>query len=250
MEKQFHIGEPKVMSRKQRFQKKETNVVTFNNYIAKTRDVVITPRNRNQEKYLDLLENSKNYITIAIGDAGTGKTYLAMLAAIRALKENNIDKIILTRPAVGVDNEKHGFLPGNLDDKMQPWLIPLFDVLEEFYDPKQIKSMLDNKTIDISPLAFMRGRNLKRAYIIADEMQLSTITQFKMLLTRIAEGSKMIITGDINQSDRNLGDNAGLRDFMQRLKNYPGDMIGCVEFSRGDIQRHPIVNEVLNLYDQ
>ena len=181
------------MSRKQRFQKKETNVVTFNNYVVKTRDVTIIPRNRNQEKYIDLLENSKNYITIAIGDAGTGKTYLAMLAAIRALKENKIDKLILTRPAVGVDNEKHGFLPGNLDDKMQPWLIPLFDVLEEFYDPKQIKSMLDNKTIDISPLAFMRGRNLKRAYIIADEMQNSTVGQLKMLLSRFSDDSNFVL---------------------------------------------------------
>lgn len=240
------------MSRKQRFHKKEDNIVTFNNYVGKTRDVIIMPRNRNQEKYLDLLENSKNYITIAIGDAGTGKTYLAMLAAIRALKENKIDKIILTRPAVGVDNEKHGFLPGTLDDKMQPWLIPLFDVLEEFYDPKQIKSMLDNKTIDISPLAFMRGRNLKRAYIIADEMQNSTVGQLKMLLTRFSDDSKMIITGDLNQTDKKFTNDNGLLDFLTRLENRKtrSESIGFIRFLRSDVVRHHVVSEVLDLYDE
>ena len=135
---------------------------------------------------------------------------------------------------------------------MQPWLIPLFDVLEEFYDPKQIKSMLDNKTIDISPLAFMRGRNLKRAYIIADEMQNSTVGQLKMLLTRFSDDSKMIITGDLNQTDKKFTNDNGLLDFLTRLENRKtrSESIGFIRFLRSDVVRHHVVSEVLDLYDE
>ena len=173
-----------------------------------------------------------------------------MLAAIKALKEGTITKIVLTRPAVGVDDEKHGFLPGDLNAKLDPWVRPLIDVVSEYYDQKEIARMLDEKIIELAPLAFLRGRNLKDAFIVCDEMQNASVNQMKMILTRIAENSKMVITGDLNQRDRKFYNDDGLGDFIDRLRERDSTRIAHAEFTRRDIQRHPVVAEVLNIYGE
>ena len=227
----------------------ENNVVTLNTYYnQKKRQVHLLPKTLNQETYINLLTDPSKIIVFATGPAGTGKTMLAMLAGIKALKEGVIRKIVLTRPAVGVDDEQHGFLPGDLNQKMEPWTRPLFDVLAEYYDRKEIARMLDEQIIEISPLAFMRGRTFKQSWIIADEMQNATPNQMKMLLTRLGEGSKMIVTGDTRQADRSDSDN-GLLDFKALVEGYKNcQYVDGVELTGKDIQRHPAVIEVLKIY--
>lgn len=228
----------------------ENNVVTINTYYNKKRQVHLLPKTLNQETYINLLTDKSKLIVFATGPAGTGKTMLAMLAGIKALKEGVITKIVLTRPAVGVDDEKHGFLPGDLNQKMEPWTRPLFDVLAEYYDRKEIARMLDEQIIEISPLAFMRGRTFKNSWIIADEMQNATPNQMKMLLTRIGESSKMIVTGDTRQADRKDPDN-GLLDFKALVEGYSHcQYVAGVELTGRDIQRHPAVVEVLKIYKE
>ena len=183
---------------------------------------------------------------MATGPAGTGKTYLAMLAAIKAFRLGECERIVLTRPAVGVDDEKHGFLPGDLNSKMEPWTRPLFDVLREFYNAKEVARMLEEQVIEISPLAFMRGRTFKDAWIIADEMQNATPSQMKMLMTRIGENSKIVITGDVEQTDRTVSNN-GLIDLCKRLETQRNGLAVCYLNNR-DIQRHPIIDTVLEIY--
>jgi phosphate starvation-inducible PhoH-like protein len=216
----------------------------------KKRHVEITPRNEHQEDYLDLLLDPEVSIILATGPAGTGKTLLAMQAAIKALKEKQCNKIVVTRPAVGVENEKHGFLPGDLNRKMEPWTKPLFDVLHEYYTPKDVLSMMENDVIEICPLAFMRGRNFHHCYIIFDEAQNATINQIKMAMTRVGNESKMIITGDLAQKDKQFYDDNGLSDFLVRLEETPSNLIGTVKFGAADIERHPVVREVLRLYGE
>ena len=173
---------------------------------------------------------------------------LAVLAAIKALKEGEITKIVVTRPAVGVDGEKHGFLPGDLNQKMEPWTRPIFDVLHDHYTPKDTQMMLEAGILEISPLAFMRGRTFKESYIIADEMQNATPGQMKMLLTRLGEGSRMVVTGDVMQADRKGEDN-GLIDFDRLLQDHGNSKyIGWTSFNYKDIERHPAVAEVLKIY--
>jgi len=218
----------------------------FNNNDRK-KQVTIIPRSRTQETYVDALLNSNKSIVFASGPAGTGKTMIAMLSAIKHYKMGEVDKIVCTRPAVGVDDEKHGFLPGDLNQKMEPWTRPLFDVLHEYYSPRETAKMLDEQIIEISPLAFMRGRTFKNAYIVADEMQNATPNQMKMLLTRIGEGSKIVVTGDVRQTDRKEKDN-GLLDFMQLVQARDSKHIETVQFSHRDIERHPAVTEVLTIY--
>jgi phosphate starvation-inducible PhoH-like protein len=227
----------------------ENNVVSLNTfYNNKKRQVHLLPKTLNQETYVNLLTDPSKIIVFATGPAGTGKTMLAMLAGIRALKEGVITKIVLTRPAVGVDDEKHGFLPGDLNQKMEPWTRPLFDVLAEYYDRKDIARMLDEQIIEISPLAFMRGRTFKNSWIIADEMQNATPNQMKMLLTRLGENSKMVVTGDTRQADRKDPDN-GLLDFKALVEEYKhATFVAGVELTGKDIQRHPAVIEVLKIY--
>ena len=194
------------MSRRTKHKPKHTqdnqNIININEYIQRKNKVVLVPRNLNQETYITKLLDPSNVIVFGVGPAGTGKTMLAVLAAIKALKDGSINKIVITRPAVGVDDEKHGFLPGDLNSKMEPWTRPIFDVIQEYYGPKEIKTMIDESVIEISPLAFMRGRTFKNAFIIADEMQNATPNQMKMLLTRIGDESRMAVTGDIQQTDR------------------------------------------------
>ena len=211
------------------------------------RRIELVPKSLGQEKLILELTNSNNDIVVAVGPAGTGKTYLAMQAAIRALKSGEIDKIILTRPAVGVDDEKHGFLPGDLNQKMEPWTKPLIDVLREYYNTKDIARMLEEQIIEISPLAFMRGRTFKNAWVIADEMQNATPGQMKMLLTRIGVESRIIVTGDVEQADRSNVNN-GLMDLCKRLQSIGVKGLALCEMTAKDIQRHRIIGEVLRLY--
>ncbi len=228
----------------------ENNVVSLSSYYTKKRQVHLLPKTLNQESYINLLTDPSKLIVFATGPAGTGITMLAMLAGIKALKEGEIKKIVLTRPAVGVDDEQHGFLPGDLNQKMEPWTRPLFDVLAEYYDKKDIVRMLDEQIIEISPLAFMRGRTFKHSWIIADEMQNATPNQMKMLLTRLGEGSKMVVTGDTKQADRKDPDN-GLLDFKGLVESYKNCMyVSGIELTGKDIQRHPAVVEILKIYKE
>jgi len=213
----------------------------------KQRPIDIVPRTRNQERLVLALQDADQHIVVTAGPAGTGKTYLAMLAAVKAFRAGEVDRIVLTRPAVGVEDEKHGFLPGDLNQKMDPWVRPLTDILREYYRQPDIQAMIEEQKIEIAPLAFMRGRTFKSAYIIADEMQNATPSQCKMLMTRIGEGSKIVITGDIEQADRNRGNN-GLMDLCQRLGEGGVKGIAVCELDNRDIQRHKIIDSVLDLY--
>jgi phosphate starvation-inducible PhoH-like protein len=208
--------------------------------------VEMLPRNTAQEAYVEALLEKR--MVFAVGPAGTGKTLLAVLRAIKALREGEITKIILTRPAVSVD-EKHGFLPGDLNAKMEPWTRPIFDVFEEYYGLQETKRLLEEGTIEIAPLGFMRGRTFKNAYVIADEMQNATPDQTKMLLTRIGEGSSMIITGDLKQHDRGFEKN-GLKDFLERLAQFNVRTMAVCTFKREHIERDPLVADVLEIYGE
>lgn len=183
------------------------------------RKVEVLPKNMRQEDYLALLEDQIKHIVFAIGPAGTGKTLLACLLAIRELKAGRIDKIVITRPAVSVD-EQHGFLPGTLIEKMAPWTRPIFDVFEQYWAPKYIENMIEENVIEVAPLAYMRGRTFENSIILADEMQNATPSQMKMLLTRIGNNSRIFVTGDLNQHDRGFEAN-GLKDFVERIRQHP-----------------------------
>ena len=226
------------------------NTLSFNQYVQQRKTVHLIPKSLNQETYIELLTDETKHIVFATGPAGTGKTMLAMLAGIKAFKEGSVSKIILTRPAVGVDDEKHGFLPGNITAKMEPWTRPLFDVMQEYYSTKDIARMIDENTIEIDPLAFMRGRTFKGSWVVADEMQNATPGQIKMLLTRLGEGSKIVVTGDTRQADRCDKDN-GLLDFKGLVDAYQqSKYVAGVEFSARDIARHPAVKEILSIYGE
>ena len=224
----------------------EVKVIDFQPYLPqKKQRVVITARGPNQKTYLQKLQNEETSIVFAVGPAGTGKTMLAVMHGIKMFQEGLIDKIIVTRPAVSVD-EDIGFLPGDLNEKMAPWTRPIFDVMEEYYKQSDIAEMLKEGVIEISPLAYMRGRTFKNAYIVADEMQNATVNQMKMLLTRLGEGSKMVVTGDLAQADRR-SDN-GLIDFCNLLADKQTRHIDIVKFDMQDIERHEAVKEVLSIY--
>ena len=201
---------------------------------------MVTPRSLVQKRYLDLLQSSAP-IVIGTGPAGTGKTLLACHAGAKALVKGQVTKLILTRPAVSVD-EQHGFLPGSLDKKMEPWTRPMFDCFHKYISPKELKEY-----VEICPLAYMRGRTFEQAWIIGDEMHNSTPSQMKMLLTRLGEGSKMVVTGDTQQHDRGFEDN-GLADLIRRVYS-PSDYIHHVQFTEEDVVRHPAIREILSMYD-
>jgi phosphate starvation-inducible PhoH-like protein len=214
------------------------------------RSITLIPKSLAQESYIDLLTDPEKLIVFASGPAGTGKTMLAVLAALRALRSGACERIVVTRPAVGVDDEEHGFLPGDLNEKMAPWTRPIFDIIGEYYRRPDIAQMLDENTIEISPLAYMRGRTFKNSWIIADEMQNATPSQMKMLLTRLGEGSKMIVTGDTRQADRAEELN-GLLDFQQLVADYKKcKYVSGIKFDHRDIQRHPAVLEILKIYQE
>lgn len=235
----------------QQFQDQPVNKpIQFDSYRKQPRKVHLTPKTLTQEAYLELLENQSKLIIFATGPAGTGKTMLAVLAALKAYQNGECSKIVITRPAVGVDDEEHGFLPGDLNAKMAPWTRPIMDYIAEYYRPQDINAMLEDQIIEISPLAYMRGRTFKNAWIIADEMQNATPSQMKMLLTRLGEGSKLVVTGDTRQADRE-DDKNGLLDFKRLVGEYSKcKYVAGIEFVGKDIQRHPAVMEVLKIYKE
>jgi len=209
------------------------------------------PQSINQKKYVNLLENDKVPIVLGIGPAGCGKTLFACLSAINELMSGNIQKVILTRPIVCVEDEELGFLPGNIHRKMDPWTRPIFDIFTEFYDQKDIDIMVNSGIIEVSPLAYMRGRTFKNSFIIADEMQNSTPNQMLMLTTRVGENTKLVITGDLKQSDRCMSN--GLLDIIQKVENYPisvnESMVQMVEMDHTDIRRSMVVSQILSMYE-
>jgi phosphate starvation-inducible PhoH-like protein len=229
----------------------QENTIDFHNAGPRIspRPIELVPRSRNQEKLVLALQNPQSHIVITVGPAGTGKTYLAMQAAVRALRLGTCERIVMTRPAVGVEDERHGFLPGDLVAKMEPWTRPLLDVLREYYRPQDIVRMMEDQVIEISPLAYMRGRTFKQSWVIADEMQNATPAQVKMLMTRIGQNSRIVITGDVEQADRQ-GSNNGLLDLVQRISQQAVDGIDLCQMGMKDVQRHPLIGPILDLYQR
>ena len=209
---------------------------------------LLVPKSEGQQRYMDLLNHKNVSILIGLGPAGTGKTLFSCHAAVTGLLTGTYQKIVLTRPVVSVEEEL-GFLPGSLVQKMDPWTRPVFDIFLERFSKVKLDSMIQNGVIEISPLGYMRGRTFKNTFIIADEMQNSSPMQMKMMTTRMGEGSKMVITGDLNQSDR--CEKNGLVDLVDRLRRASGGdagLIRMVELSNSDVQRSAVVREVLDLY--
>lgn len=198
-----------------------------------------------QKKYIDAIRNSQ--VTFAVGPAGTGKTYLAVAMAVSAYKNKEIEKIILTRPAVEA-GERLGFLPGDLQSKVDPYLRPLYDALQEMLGPETYQKLMERGSIEIAPLAYMRGRTLSDAFIILDEAQNTTREQMKMFLTRMGEGSKMVITGDVTQIDLPDGKASGLKHAVRVLNNVEG--IKTIELGHKDVVRHPLVMRIIKAYTE
>jgi phosphate starvation-inducible PhoH-like protein len=203
----------------------------------------IKVKNINQFKYMDMIQDST--ITFGIGPAGTGKTFLAVASAVKLYSEQKIKKIVLTRPAVEA-GERLGYLPGDLSQKIDPYLVPLFDSLEYFFGNENLAYLIEKRNIEIVPLAYMRGRTLNNACIILDEAQNATISQIKMFLTRLGENSKIIITGDESQIDLYSKENSGLRKTRKILSKI--EEISVMEFQNTDIVRNPIVSKILEIF--
>jgi len=210
-----------------------------------TRNRVISPKTENQKIYIDTIRNHD--IVFSIGPAGTGKTYLAVAMAVSALANNQVDSIILTRPAVEA-GEKLGFLPGDLAQKVNPYLRPLHDALDDMLGIEKTSDLLERGVIEIAPLAFMRGRTLSNSFVILDEAQNTTKEQMKMFLTRIGFDSLAVITGDVTQVDLPVPIQSGLLDARKRLNKIKG--IGFCQFSSKDVVRHPLVQKIIVAYDK
>ena len=204
------------------------------------------PKNSSQFKYLNALNDENNKIIIATGPAGTGKTLFGTEYGLKYFFMGQFEKIIFTRPAVSAD-EDLGYLPGTLEEKMAPWVRPIYDILYRFISPSELTNLLEEKHIEIAPLAYMRGRTFKNTWIIADEMQNATPSQMKMLLTRLGEGSHMVITGDLDQHDR-VGEINGLQDFLDKFKGKRSSSITSIEFDKNDIEREEVIKEILDIY--
>ena len=213
--------------------------------IVNNRGRQIKAKTLGQWQYVETIR--KSFITLGIGPAGTGKTYLAVALAVAALKKKEVERIILTRPAVEA-GEKLGFLPGDMQDKVDPYLRPLYDGLYDMLGTETFQKYLAKGTIEVAPLAYMRGRTLNDAYIILDEAQNTTPEQMKMFLTRFGFGSKMVITGDITQIDLPGGKSSGLKDAARILRDVPG--IGVIKFSEQDVVRHEIVGSIIKAYEK
>ena len=215
-----------------------------NQYDLKTKKKLISPRNYSQK---DFIESLINYdLTFGVGPAGTGKTYVAIAVAVSMFLKGQVDKVILTRPAVEA-GEKLGFLPGDIKDKIDPYMQPLYDALYDFLPTKQVTKMLEGKIIEIIPLAFMRGRTLSNSFIILDEGQNTTSNQMKMFLTRIGRGSKAAVTGDLTQIDLPKGFESGLNEASKILKKIKE--IRFVYFTSKDVVRHNLVQKIVDAYD-
>jgi phosphate starvation-inducible PhoH-like protein len=204
------------------------------------------PKNDSQTYYATLLKQKSKKIVVATGPAGTGKTLFATEYGVKMFLTGQYEKLVFTRPSVSVD-EDLGYLPGTLEDKMAPWVRPIYDVLYNFITPKEVTSLMEDKIIEISPLGFMRGRTFKNCWIVADEMQNSSISQMKMLMTRLGENSRLVVTGDLEQYDR-VNEVNGLEDFLSKFKGKRSSSISSIEFYKSDIQREEVVKEVLDIY--
>ncbi len=211
----------------------------------RTPRTMIKPRGLNQQRYVQSIR--EHDINFGIGPAGTGKTYLAVAAAVEALNQQEVRRILLVRPAVEA-GEKLGFLPGDLAQKIDPYLRPLYDALYEMIGFEQVAKLIERQVIEIAPLAYMRGRTLNNSYIILDESQNTTPEQMKMFLTRIGFGSTAVITGDITQVDLPRGQRSGLSQVLDVLKDTPG--IGVTHFAAKDVVRHPLVQRIIEAYDE
>jgi phosphate starvation-inducible protein PhoH and related proteins len=226
----------------------------------------IVPKTPTQKAYVRHLQALNPPVVVATGPAGCGKTLLATSVGIEQLQKGRVDRLIVTRPSVAVENEQFGFLPGSLDDKMKPWMLPILDAMRYSFKPSQIDQMIKTKTVELAPLAYMRGRTLDHAWVILDEAQNTTPQQMLMLLTRIGEGTKIVVTGDMDQHDRAFDYN-GLLDLVQRIQQHRDmlqdkqedgdvdideranlDWIKHIDFSNQDIQRHPIIPHILSMY--
>lgn len=205
----------------------------------------IVARTANQEKFVKQFE--KNDLLFGVGPAGSGKTYTAIALAVRAFKNKEVRKIILSRPAVEA-GEKLGFLPGDMKEKIDPYLQPLYDALEDMIPAAKLREYMENKTIQIAPLAFMRGRTLNDAIVILDEAQNTTVPQIKMFLTRLGMNAKMVVTGDMTQIDLPSSQQSGLKHALRVLKDIEG--IGYTEFQKTDIVRHRLVQRIVDAYDK
>ena len=227
------------------------NIVAADSHVPSRRDIVarrgkaIRPKTAGQARYVDAIDN--NTVVFGIGPAGSGKTYLAVAKAVQALQAKQIRRIILTRPAVEA-GEKLGFLPGTLDDKIDPYLRPLYDALRDMLDPEVIPRLLEAGIIEVAPLAYMRGRTLNDAFVILDEAQNTTAAQMKMFLTRLGFGSTVVVTGDISQVDLPRGEASGLRLVRDILRGVEG--VYFAELDAADVVRHPLVGRIVNAYDK
>ncbi|HLS58221.1 MAG TPA: PhoH family protein, partial [Paracoccaceae bacterium] len=210
----------------------------------RTRKKVVEPRTPAQSAYVRNL--FRHALVFGLGPAGTGKTYLAVAAAAAMLIEGQVDKIILSRPAVEA-GERLGFLPGDMKEKVDPYMQPLYDALNDFLPARQIQKMMEERQIEIAPLAFMRGRTLANAFVVLDEAQNATTMQMKMFLTRLGEGSRMAVTGDVTQIDLPRGMSSGLVEAERILRDVPG--IGFVRFGPEDVVRHPLVARIIRAYE-
>lgn len=225
--------------------------MTMRKNIGKPFEIHYSPKGYNQKLYVDTLHKTSNKLLLVTGPAGTGKTMFACLKAVELLKLGEINKVVVTRPIVTADEEL-GFLPGNIAKKMDPWTRPLFDLFLEHYTKTELENLINTNVIEISPLAFMRGRTFKHSFIIADEMQNSSPNQMKMLTTRIGINSRLVITGDLDQSDRTT-DN-GLKDILTKINNYKhnhandDNMIQLISMNDSDIERSAIVRKIIDVY--
>ena len=238
----IEIEDLKLMSN---IESKDISNISSSNNISIIGSKAIKVKNVTQFKYIETIENST--ITFGIGPAGTGKTFLAVASAVKMYTDEKIKKIVLTRPAVEA-GERLGYLPGDLSQKIDPYLVPLFDSLEYFFGNETLQYLIEKRNIEIVPLAYMRGRTLSNACIILDEAQNATVSQIKMFLTRLGEDSKMIITGDETQIDLNNRDFSGLKKTRKSLSNI--EEISVVEFKNSDIVRNKIVSKILEVFPE
>jgi len=224
----------------------EVNVLRENPHVAYISDTGewIKARSDNQKKYLDVIRSSD--MTICIGPAGTGKTFLPVAIALQALKMGEISKIIITRPVVEA-GEHLGFLPGSLEEKINPYLVPIFDAIDIMMGPNMAEELMKKKMLEIAPIAFMRGRTLEDCFIIIDEAQNATVDQMEMLLTRLGQNSKMVITGDITQVDLSNKKQSGLGILQEILA--PVEKVKFFYFNEEDVVRHPLVKEIVKAYE-
>ena len=223
----------------------EADSQTSTNYLIKIRKTTIRPSSKTQEDYLRSIAN--NTITIGVGPAGTGKTYLAVASAVHALANDSVSRIVLVRPVVEA-GERIGFLPGDIEKKVNPYLRPLYDALYEMLGFERVGRLLERGTIELAPLAFMRGRTLNDSFIILDEAQNTTIEQMKMFLTRIGFNSQAVISGDITQIDLPRTSQSGLRHAIRILSDIKD--IGIIKFQNRDIVRHPLVQTIVQAYER